>query len=297
MKNRLFAALVFLLMLIVLPAHGESMSSRSATVEYFDDLSVKVESSDLFQRGNKKEGETLFVLYPDYDESALYRENINASWMGDTLAPDSDEMANLMGSIVLEEMVDQLERLGAAVPEYRLIETDYDEATGKTTIAMMMMLDFSDSGTELIFPMHQLLYFVPVDDGIYLLTMTSDSETGMYELFSYMKRVVLFNGEPEPAPEGPEAYANVLSADLTVIEAEAFQGAQFTDCYLPDGVTDIGAAAFRNCAELVYVRIPATVTTIAADAFEGCTKLVIVAPEGSQAEVYATAGGIRFIAE
>ena len=97
--------------------------------------------------------------------------------------------------------------------------------------------------------------------------------------------------------EAPESYVTKLPADLTAIEAEAFQGAQFTDCYLPDGVTDIGAAAFRNCAELVYVRIPATVTTIAADAFEGCAKLVIVAPEGSQAEVYATAGGIRFIAE
>lgn len=105
------------------------------------------------------------------------------------------------------------------------------------------------------------------------------------------------SGEGEEDVTAPTAYVNVLPADLTVIEAEAFLNADITDCDILAGVTTIGAAAFKGCTELTFVRIPATVTDIATDAFDGCAKLVIVCEAGSEAETFAKAKGITCITE
>lgn len=67
-----------------------------------------------------------------------------------------------------------------------------------------------------------------------------------------------------------------LPADLTVIEAEAFQyDTSLTGTLtIPDGVTVIGARAFEGCTGLTgQLVIPASVTTIGSRAFADCTGL------------------------
>ena len=50
---------------------------------------------------------------------------------------------------------------------------------------------------------------------------------------------------------------------------------------IPDGVTNIGAYAFRGCTALTSVTIPSSVTSIGAYAFSGCTPLTsITIPDG-----------------
>ena len=58
-----------------------------------------------------------------------------------------------------------------------------------------------------------------------------------------------------------------LPEDLTRIEANAFEGIDAEGVIIPDGCTEIGAGAFRNCLKLKYVSYKQG-TTIANDAFE-----------------------------
>lgn len=61
----------------------------------------------------------------------------------------------------------------------------------------------------------------------------------------------------------------MLPANLTKIEANAFEGIGAEAVYIPDGCTEIGAGAFRNCKKLKYVSYKQG-TTIGEGAFSGC---------------------------
>ncbi len=53
------------------------------------------------------------------------------------------------------------------------------------------------------------------------------------------------------------------------------------DVTIPEGVTEIGSSAFKDCANLTSVTIPEGVTEIGSSAFEGCANLTSVTiPEG-----------------
>ena len=87
-----------------------------------------------------------------------------------------------------------------------------------------------------------------------------------------------------------------LPAKLEAIEAEAFAGGTFVCAVLPEGCKEIGAGAFKDCAQLRFVEIPTSVTSIDSSAFEGCSDgLIIVTVSGSEAERFAEAQGIACI--
>ena len=67
-----------------------------------------------------------------------------------------------------------------------------------------------------------------------------------------------------------------LPAGLTGIEAEAFEGTDFETVVIPEGCTEIGDYAFRNCTNLKTVYIPDSCGTIGDYAFSGCTNLVFI---------------------
>ena len=66
-----------------------------------------------------------------------------------------------------------------------------------------------------------------------------------------------------------------LPAGLLSVEDEAFTGLACQAAIIPDGCQEIGAGAFADCANLIYVRIPLSVTYIAPDAFDGCAEGLI----------------------
>lgn len=88
----------------------------------------------------------------------------------------------------------------------------------------------------------------------------------------------------------------VLPEDVRRIEQEAFMGIDATTVRIPDGATQIDSGAFRDNPQLLLVHIPASVTDIAADAFDGCPRVVICGSAGSEAERYARANRIAWIA-
>lgn len=75
----------------------------------------------------------------------------------------------------------------------------------------------------------------------------------------------------------------------------AFAGAPIRVLKVPDGVTPIGAKAFKDCEDLLLVFIQNSVTSIADDAFDRCGLIAFVCAEGSDAEIYVYPHGTPVI--
>ncbi len=96
------------------------------------------------------------------------------------------------------------------------------------------------------------------DDGAYVIV------TGTTELFPSIKIEAEINGLP-----------------VKEIAPSAFQNKPLYSIEIPDSVTTIGEAAFRNCQSLVSVRLPAGLKELPMDAFRDCFVLDgVVLPEG-----------------
>ena len=59
-------------------------------------------------------------------------------------------------------------------------------------------------------------------------------------------------------------------------ELKFFAPAGLTEYTIPDGITSIGDAAFRNCSSLTNVTIPDSVTSIGHESFKDCTSLTSI---------------------
>lgn len=115
------------------------------------------------------------------------------------------------------------------------------------------------------------------------------------ELYDYNNRdTIHLTSIKHVKTENPDM---VLPEMLKTVDEEAFLGARFRSVELPEGMTKIGARAFKNCSRLEQIMIPASVTVIAEDAFEGVSGFVIFCPEGSAAEAYAKAHNIICVTE
>ena len=87
-----------------------------------------------------------------------------------------------------------------------------------------------------------------------------------------------------------------LPSALTLIEEEAFSGLTVQVIDLRGTkVKTIESNAFKNCVDLVEIYIPSSVTSIASNAFYGCLNVTIHCVQGSSADRFATANGIRAI--
>ena len=85
----------------------------------------------------------------------------------------------------------------------------------------------------------------------------------------------------------------VIEDGITSIGAYAFRGCEgLTGVTIPDSVTEVGAYAFDECYGLTSVTIPDSVKKIGANAFTRCDRLTIDAPAGSYAWRYAAYRGI-----
>lgn len=79
---------------------------------------------------------------------------------------------------------------------------------------------------------------------------------------------------------------------LKTIEKSAFQQSGLSSITLPQGITTIGAQAFRNCQKLQAINLPSSLTSIGSEAFNQCKDLQSVTFANSYSNL--TIGGSAF---
>ena len=167
----------------------------------------------------------------------------------------------------------QLQYYETAVGEPPLLR--YDEATGTEA------LDVNRDGK----PDLQIAF----DDEAYCVNLTRMPACAAFGAFSFA-----FSGPTDrygtvaftlPAPAfGPAAFT--LPAALTTIEESAFEGnIALTVVEAGEGVTAIGADAFKGCANLTQIKLPAN-CAIDPAAFTGCGTVYVFAPSGGTTEAF-----------
>ena len=77
----------------------------------------------------------------------------------------------------------------------------------------------------------------------------------------------------------------ILPTNLTTIEESAFEGDTMSVVYIPDNCNSIADFAFKDCNNLIQIRIPEN-CLISGNAFEGCDKVFIFGTAGSPAEAF-----------
>ncbi len=88
-----------------------------------------------------------------------------------------------------------------------------------------------------------------------------------------------------------------LPVDAAVIEESAFEGANMSVAFIPDGCEIIGDHAFKDCLSLTQIRIPYS-CALGADVFDGCGTVFVFGTAGSAAEAYCAAhDNCVFVAE
>ena len=91
------------------------------------------------------------------------------------------------------------------------------------------------------------------------------------------------------------AFASTLPASLTTIEDEAFYGTKLEIVYILEGVTSIGANAFKNCG-LKRAVLPKTVTSIGTGAFSGeASGFYVLVPANSYAMAWCRLNGVIYL--
>lgn len=125
------------------------------------------------------------------------------------------------------------------------------------------------------------MYGTGPNNGTADLTLTVPSRTSQIQVANYDTNPRKWGAWSDPV----KAYSPVLNptktlylpANLTEIEANAFEGIDAEAVIIPDGCTKIGAGAFRGCQKLTYVSYKSG-TFIGEGAFDGCAAELLLDP-------------------
>ncbi len=90
--------------------------------------------------------------------------------------------------------------------------------------------------------------------------------------------------------------AVTLPAALVTIEEEAFEGIDAVRVEIAENVVSIGPRAFADCVNLREFFVPATVEHIDDTALQGSDFVIVYGETGSEAQRFAEANGIPFVA-
>lgn len=181
--KKLIALLLTLILLLPAVSLGES---ETYTVD-FDDFILTVSSDDILQKGQKTEGGTIFMLYPNYDEAATSHPNISSAWTAEVLEGVTDVTAPIFGTQVLQGIVDGLSAQNIAVTNGQLLDAQFDEEAGSLTLAFAMDADYSGMGVDVQLAMYMVQVYIPLGEkGTYVFAITHDTMEGVDALLTYL---------------------------------------------------------------------------------------------------------------
>lgn len=175
--KKILALLLSLMLLLPAIALGEAASNPDVYAVEFDDFTITLNATDALQKGEKSNGQVLFMLYPDYDETSTMHPNINGVWTSEDVSDMGNVTPTDFGNLVLQQSVQGLAAQGVAVSNEVLLTAERDEETGSMTLIMSYDADYTAVGLDLKATLYMVQLYVPLggDAGSYIFTLTGSS--------------------------------------------------------------------------------------------------------------------------
>lgn len=175
--KKILALLLSLMLLLPAIALGEAASNPDVYAVEFDDFTITLNATDALQKGEKANGQVLFMLYPDYDETSTMHPNINGVWTSEDVSDMGNVTPTDFGNLVLQQSVQGLAAQGVAVSNEALLAAERDEETGSMTLIMSYDADYTAVGLDLKVTLYMMQLYVPLggDTGSYIFTLTGSS--------------------------------------------------------------------------------------------------------------------------
>lgn len=175
--KKILALLLSLMLLLPAIALGEAASNPDVYAVEFDDFTITLNATDALQKGEKSNGQVLFMLYPDYDETSTMHPNINGVWTSEDVSDMGNVTPTDFGNLVLQQSVQGLAAQGVAVSNEALLAAERDEETGSMTLIMSYDADYTAVGLDLKVTLYMMQLYVPLggDTGSYIFTLTGSS--------------------------------------------------------------------------------------------------------------------------
>lgn len=175
--KKILALLLSLMLLLPAIALGEAASDPNLYVVDFDDFTITLNATDAIQKGEKTNGQVLFMLYPDYDETVMMHPNINAVWTSEDVSQMGNVTPTDFGNLVLQQSAQGLAAQGIAVANEALLAAERDEETGSMTLIMSYDADYTGVGVDLKVTLYMVQLYVPMggETGSYIFTLTGSS--------------------------------------------------------------------------------------------------------------------------
>ena len=178
--KKIFAVVLCLMMLLPAFAMAEAVPAENWVTVDLGDFTMNMIDTDILQRGEKAEGQLIFIAYPGYDENDASHDNMNCAWTSDTMEgieEATQDDVNAFAQQVLDSIKDQTVAQGLAVENEQLLNAVYED--GALIVYYYMECDYSAMGIDLQTQLYQMQIYLITDDGTYIFSLTSSTPDGV----------------------------------------------------------------------------------------------------------------------
>lgn len=189
--KKILAVLLSLMLLLPAVSLGEAAEVVDTYPVEFDDFTLYVTSYDIIQKApTKEEGQLLFLLYPNYDETAVVFNNINGTWSSENTLADLPEFdVNKFAQEQADFVAAQLTASGITASNSELHYAQKDD-NGVIVLAYSADVDYTGAGIDLVTTLYQAQYYKCMGEkGTYVFTVTAYHPDDLKELFSYLETI------------------------------------------------------------------------------------------------------------
>lgn len=157
----------------------------------FGDFTMTLKETDMYQQGVKQNNEVMAMIYPDYDEMAVFSANLGIVWHR---ADASAELAQTLPEDFAQAMLAQAQTSfatqGLFPTNFQVFEADYTE--GVLSIGYCFDIDYSPLGVDLSTTIYQRqIYLCLGGAGTYIFNMTAVSMEDLALMDFYLDSIVV----------------------------------------------------------------------------------------------------------
>lgn len=189
--KKLIALVLCLALFLPALALAEAAATEPATYPVdFGDFTMTLKETDLYQQGVKQDGQVMAQIYPDYDENAMFTNNLGIGWLKDDYGVylSQTDPAEFAQSLV-DEAVAQFAGIGLICDNAQVHEAVY--ADDVMSITYSVDVDYTPMGIDLCVTLwQQQIYLCDTEWGTYFFTMTAASMEELDIMDYYLDSIV-----------------------------------------------------------------------------------------------------------